>query len=342
MPQTQTQQQAAPTGAADEQGRPVAPQRRRARQGLIAAAIAGLAPLVLTTLFLLPTHDPKPNGFPIGIAGGGHAAARLAGELPADGFDVHRYADAAQLRRAIRDREAYGGVAVAGPRATAAYDASAASKQAAMTVQQVAARAKAPPPRDLVPLDPDDPQGTSLNQLVLPLVFTSTFLGLAGIALLPSVGVRARVAVAALGAAIAGLAVIAVARDVTSVLPGPWLAEAGVFALGVLAMCLPAGGLMRIIGLRALGMAFLFFTVLGNPGSGLASAPELLPSPWQPLGQFLPPGAIGSAARGTAYFDGARVLGPILVLIAWALLGVVLIAIGERRRQRGEAIELAF
>lgn len=101
-------------------------------------------------------------------------------------------------------------------------------------------------------------------------------------------------------------------------LPGPWLAEWAIFMLATLSMTLPIGGLVRLLGMRAVTIGFLFFTALGNPGSGLASAPELLPAPWHPLGLYLPPGAAGSALRGTAYFDGAGAAGPILILTCWA------------------------
>ena len=52
-------------------------------------------------------------------------------------------------------------------------------------------------------------------------------------------------------------------------------------------------------------MPFLIFLMLGNPASGLASAPELLPTPWHPLGAFLPPGALGSALRDLGLVDEA-------------------------------------
>jgi hypothetical protein len=107
-------------------------------------------------------------------------------------------------------------------------------------------------------------------------------------------------------------------------------------------MALPTGGVVRLLGFRAMGLAFLFFTVLGNPGSGLASAPELLPAPWHPLGAFMPVGAAGTALRDVAYFHGAKTLVPLLVLAAWALLGVLLIVAGERRHPLGRPTPLAI
>jgi hypothetical protein len=45
----------------------------------------------------------------------------------------------------------------------------------------------------------------------------------------------------------------------------------------------------------------------------------------------LPPGASVDLARSALFFDGARIAGPILVLVGWAALGTVLaLALGGR------------
>ena len=91
-------------------------------------------------------------------------------------------------------------------------------------------------------------------------------------------------------------------------LPGDYLALSAVAALIVLAVALPVAGLIRLLGPPGAGIAALLFIAIGNPGSGNASAPELLPGFWRVAGQLLPPGAGGQALRTTAYFDavGAR------------------------------------
>ena len=72
--------------------------------------------------------------------------------------------------------------------------------------------------------------------------------------------------------------------------------------------------------------------LIGNPISGVASAPEMLPTGWGTLGQMLPPGAGGSLLRSTAFFDGAAAAGPVLILAAWLAAGLVLAALGRRFR----------
>ena len=48
------------------------------------------------------------------------------------------------------------------------------------------------------------------------------------------------------------------------------------------------------------------------------------------LGQLLPPGAAGTALRGTAFFDGAGTLVPLLVLAGLAALGLLMVLAGRR------------
>ena len=45
--------------------------------------------------------------------------------------------------------------------------------------------------------------------------------------------------------------------------------------------------------------------LIGNPFSGVGSAPELLPQPIGAIGQLMPPGAGGNLLRSTGFFDGA-------------------------------------
>ncbi len=64
--------------------------------------------------------------------------------------------------------------------------------------------------------------------------------------------------------------------------------------------------------------------ILGNPAAGGAYARPLLPGFWGTVGGLLPPGAGVDLVRSILYFDGARILGPIAVLVAWALIGAAL------------------
>ena len=105
-------------------------------------------------------------------------------------------------------------------------------------------------------------------------------------------------------------------------------------ALASAAMSSVLLGLNAIGGAKAMGVGVATFLLLGNPLSGLASAPEFLPSGWGALGQLLPPGASATLLRGNAFFDGAGTTGPLLVLTSWLLLGLGLTAVAAARRRR--------
>ena len=58
-----------------------------------------------------------------------------------------------------------------------------------------------------------------------------------------------------------------------------------------------------------------------RPGGGL----------WRTICGLLPPGASVDLARSALFFDGARIAGPVLVLVVWAVLGILLaLAFGGR------------
>jgi hypothetical protein len=81
----------------------------------------------------------------------------------------------------------------------------------------------------------------------------------------------------------------------------------------------------------------LFF--VGNPISGLTSAPELLPEPWGDIGRLLPPGAGASLLRSVSFFDGAGSTGPLWTLVARAVAGLALIALAGRRARTARPAE---
>jgi hypothetical protein len=93
-------------------------------------------------------------------------------------------------------------------------------------------------------------------------------------------------------------------------------------------------GLGALFGRAGAALGALLMVLVGNPLSGISSAPELLPEPAGALGQLLPPGAGGTLLRGTAFFDGAGAAAPLAVLAAWATLGLAALWLASARRRR--------
>ena len=94
---------------------------------------------------------------------------------------------------------------------------------------------------------------------------------------------------------------------------------------------LVVAGLARLIGVAGVGIGALLLVIVGNPLSGIATSPRLLPGPWGEFGQWLPTGAGGTILRTAAYFPEASVAFPVWVLLGWAVLGGGAVLIGQHR-----------
>ncbi|MBA0049735.1 ABC transporter permease [Streptomyces sp. AJS327] len=301
-------------------------------------AVVVLIPAVIAFAmwaFLWPNARLEPRDLPLGVAGPAQATAPVTAELERrDGaFEIHTYADEAAARTAIEEREVYGAVVVTqkGPRLLTASAASPAVAE--LLTDAVGERGDRPmPTKDVVPLPDEDPRGTALNSSVLPMSLAGIAMGAA----VTGLGLRGtRAATAVLGAATAvGLVAAGIAHSWLGALAGDWWAEAGSFALVALAGGATVAGLAALLGAGGIGLGALLVMLLGNPFSGVASAPELLPEPAAALGQWLPPGAGGQLLRSVAYFDGSAVGGPLVTLGVWSLLGLALISFGPLVKRR--------
>jgi hypothetical protein len=302
-------------------------------------ALLGLAALaaIALTLFAWPQARSEPHELPIGVVGTAEATAPIERQLAArgDDFDVTRYTGPAAAREAIEDREIYGAIVVT-PTRQAVLTAPAASATVAQLIERVATSAAPQAQLTVVPVVPateDDPRGAAFNSSILPLIL----LGVATGALGAFTTTRLRdslVFLAAASGAIA-LAVIGVVQGWLGVLDGGWLLNAGAVALTVLAIGTTVAGLLRLIGPPGIGVAALLFVLIGNPWSGVTSAPELLPPAASFIGQLLPPGAGGGLIRETAFFDGAGSAANLVVLLAWTALGLSMLVAGRLLQRKG-------
>jgi hypothetical protein len=305
----------------------------------VAAVVVGLTTLltVLLVAFAWPPSELAPRDLPIAVAGppdGADQVASTIDRVAGDGaFDVAEVTSRDAAVAAVEDREVYGAV-VLSPSGPETLVASAASPVVAQMLTElgsgIAEKAGTPPVvTDVVPAPEADPRGVVFGAGALPVVIGGIA---AGVALALRVTGRRQQLVAGLGAAVAsGLAMAAVQQYWFDALAGSFWANAGVYSLTIGAMAAVVVGMHRALGLPGLGLTAATFVLLGNPLSGITTAPELLPDGWSTLGQLLPPGAFGSALRSTAFFDGAGALAPLMVLGAWLAVGLVLAALPARQ-----------
>lgn len=308
--------------------------------------------LTLST-FAWPAARLEPRDLPLGLAGPAQTTRPVEEQLKQEGdaFELHRYADEQAARDAIENREVYGALVASGNRLTL-LTASASSPLVAGMLES-AARSAAPETadtaaapvqtQDVVPADSDDPRGSVLSSLVLPLVLSSVIAAVI-VTLSGRPGLKQTGALLA-AAVLAGVVGIAMVQSWLGALGGPWLANAGVLCLTMLAISSLLTGLAALLGHAGLALAGLTMVLVANPWSGISSAPELLPKPIGLIGQLLPPGAGGNLLRSTAFFDNAGAGGHIAVLVVWTAVGLSAMWAGallQRRRAATSQLEPAL
>jgi hypothetical protein len=307
------------------------------------AALVALLTIVFTVeimAFAWPATRSEPRDVPLVVAGPDPAIAQVRQHLGQSGaFDITEVADRAAAIDAIEDRDAYGAILI-GPTGPEVLTASAASGVVAQRLGALATslapeqHSSTPMPQvtDVAPAPPDDPYGWGLSAGMLPLVLGGLAAGGAFATLIA--GVWRRITGVLVLSVIGGLAMAAIWQQWLGDLDGPYLGNVGVIGLAIAAIATVLIGLRGLIGLAGLGLGAALFLLLGNPLSGMSTAPELLPTGWGELGQLLPPGAAGSLLRSVDFFDDAGAARPLTVLLSWLAAGLVLCLAAELRRRR--------
>lgn len=300
----------------------------------------GLTVLISTMLvaFGLPSVHTAPRDVPVAVVALGPVAEQLDAAQPG-AFDVTVHESAESADDAIRGREVYGAFVV-GADGVGVHVASAASPMVATILTQVGEAAAAQQGvtatvQDVVPTSADDPRGIGLSAGALPIALGGFMAGVATTMLVRGTG--RRLATMALFAVVAGTATTAILQLWFGTLTGSFVLTAAAAALGILATGMTVLGLESLLGRAGIALGAVVVVLLGNPLSGLASAPELLPQPWGAIGRLLPPGATGTLLRNVAFFDGAAAGRPITVLVVWTVLGAALLAVAGLRARRTSA-----
>ena len=314
-----------------------------------AVALVLLPALVLMLAFAFSYvgafHDPTPHGVPIAVVGPPMVAAQL-NRLPNDPLDARQSSSLGGALSQIDDRKVYGAYDATTNRL---YVASAANRATAIALERVfsaiSAAQQRPAPRvtDVKPLPPKDPNGTAIFYGVIAWVFGGYF-GATLVGLIGSPRSRthkrgaARAGALAAFGVVAGILSVLMLRVCFDIFNGHVVALAAIAALTIFASAVATAGIQAAAGPGGTAIVILLFVILGNAASGGPFARPLLPGLWRTIGGVLPPGAGVDLGRAAMFFDGARIAGPILVLAAWATIGVaLLIALGGRVMSPTEA-----
>jgi hypothetical protein len=330
-----------PPGDAPAEG---APERLMARTAPTprAVTLVLLPALVLMLAFAFfyvgAFHDPTPHRVPLAVVGPPSVAVSL-NRLPGDPLDARLAASRADALSQINDRQVYGAYEAATNRL---FVASAANRATAVALEQtfnlIAAAQNRPAVHvtDVKPLPPKDPNGTAAFYAVIAWMFggyiAATLIGLIGS---PRSASRKRAA-ARIGAlaefsVVAGILSVVMLRWSFGVFSGHVVALCAIGALTIFASGAATAGIQAAAGPAGTGLVILVFVILGNSASGGPFARPLLPGLWRTIGGVLPPGASVDLSRSALFFGGTRIVGPIVVLVVWAVLGTLLaLALGGR------------
>jgi hypothetical protein len=283
-------------------------------------------------------HEPTPHHMPVAVVGPPAVAAQL-NRLPGDPLDARQAASRSDALSQIDDRDVYGAFEAATNRL---FVASAANRATAIALEQtfdrVAAAQRRPAVRvtDVKPLPPKDSNGTAAFYAMIAWMFGG-YIGSTLIGLIGSPRSRSRRRAAERIGALAGFAIVAgilsvvMLRASFGVFSGHVVALCAIGALTTFASGAATAGIQAAAGPAGTGLVILVFVILGNSASGGPFARPLLPGLWRTIGGVLPPGASVDLSRSALFFDGARIAGPILVLVGWAALGTLLaLALGGR------------
>lgn len=334
-----------PASEQDEQ-----PSTRRTVITVVGLAVGlTVAVAIMLLAFALPAVNSGAKDLPVAVSGPAPAVAKLSQGLSSQGdaINVHIEPAASDVRDAVQQRDAIGGIVV-GQDGTVVQTASAAGAPYSEVMKGIGSKLSGQGQKvsyqDLAPFTKDDPSGSGLSVLGLPLAFGGMISAVTMSTLLKG-RPRAKLIGSLLFSALAGLLVSTILQFWLGTVDGPFLQVAGSLAMGIAAISMTVLGFEALLGYPGLAIGALLMMFVSNPLSGLTTGPDWLPSPWGDIGQFLPIGAAGYLTRSVAFFDGGGTRAA-LVLLVWMLLGSFLLGISARRvrherRRQGRHAEVA-
>ncbi|WP_327068918.1 DUF3533 domain-containing protein [Kitasatospora sp. NBC_01250] len=318
------------------------------RSALLVVAVL-LLQLAFITSYVGALHEPKPHHLSIGVVAPAQQQAQVVGALdqvPGEAVRATAVADEATAVARIKDQKLYAALIVdpSGSQDTLLV-AGARGKSAATAAQSIVTQleqhqGRTVQTKDVIPLPPGDANGLTSFYLVIGWCvggyLVASILGISA-GSRPANRDRAliRTGVLALYSIAAGLGGALIVGPILNALPGSTAGLWGVGSLVVFAVGTVTMALECLFDLVGIGLAVLLFVVLGNPSAGGVYPPPLMPPFWRAIGAWLPNGAGTDATRSIAYFGATNLTVPLLVLAAWAVLGMAVTLVAVSTRPRG-------
>jgi hypothetical protein len=302
--------------------------------------------LAFVGIYLTALHKPQPHQLPVGVVASPGVVAQLQRSISAragDAVALWPAPDAARARHQLQQGQLVaawlpgpgGQLLVAGAQGSAVTQTVTDVFTSVVQGQGGSTRLRVD---DVVPLSAEDPRGFSGFYVIFGVTLAGFIFGQTSHTYARRLPLGQRLLQALLFAVLAGLAGALLTGPLLGVLPGPLLAVAGVLVLLGLAATLATMVLTALLGDPGVVVATLLLVIVGNATNGGVVAASFLPGGYRQLSPLLPPGAATTALRRVDYFGSVAVLGPVVVLAAWALVCLLLllavVVTGSRRRPR--------
>ena len=302
----------------------------------IAPVAIGLAVLfAFVALFTSALHDPRPVDVRVAVVATHDQVLEMQHVLNAKepgGFELIGYDSRKSATNALMTQDVEG-VFVPSPIAPEVVTASAAGFAVTEVVQSVFTQVGGPHTEvhDMAPLPDHDSKGLSAFLAVAGTTVGSLIFSAVLFLLASRTSAVKRVALICAFGPLAGLLAAFDTRFVAHGLDHFWTV-AGILTLVSLAVALTTAGVVRLIGAPGIGVCLLVLAFTALPASGGPLGYQFLPDFYHSFAEGLPSTAGIAALRGAVYFDGASTQGPLLVLAAWSLGGLVLYTVARAVR----------
>jgi hypothetical protein len=294
-------------------------------QPIVTGILIGTAFLLI---FLFALHHPSPRHVPVGVVG---APAGVVSTLNSGGaIDAIPLRDAAQARDQVAKGEvdaAYvaGGqqaqLLVAGARGP--LEVRTLSAVFTPIAQQSGATLKE---EDVVPIDPDDPNGISVFYLIFGMTLGAFLFGQGSHVIGRRLPLSRKLVQTVLFSAVLAIIATAVTEGWVGALSGNPLAVAGVLFLLAGSIGALTVAITTVLGDIGVAVATIVALIFGTAVSGGAAPADFLPAGFGAFSSWLPPGAAVKALRDIVYFDAGAAVGPVLILLAWLVGAAVVVA----------------
>jgi hypothetical protein len=330
-----------PGAARDERARrPRVPPPYRAAFVVIALSLVMGAAFAAS--YIVALGRPLPRDVPVAVVTTPAVSSSVVEALQktaGGGLDRRAYPSLRAAEAAVEEQQIYA-IVDESQQPPVVYISSASGASVARAIEQLV---QALPPSlavrlvDLHPLPRSDPLGLSAFYVTI----ATTILGFVTVFQLRAnaggIGLRPWLALITLLAVAAGAVLAAVAGPLLGALDGPYAEVWLILTLQTATAALFNSTMIVVAGRWAMLPTWTLFIVLGNPSSGGAVAPSLLPPFFAALGRILPTGATVSALHTAAYFTSHQHARPFVVLAVWLVATATGLLIAARLRGRSPA-----